>query len=319
LKEITIGKNDSGMRLDRFIYKAVPLLPTSLCQKYIRLKRIKVNEKPSDSRYRLREGDVLSLYINDEFFEAPSEENAYLKIPNPRLDIIYEDDNILLVDKKPGILVHPDKGEFQNTLIANIQAYLYLKGQWQPRKENSFVPSLCNRLDRNTGVIFIAAKNATALRIINDRIRNHEIDKYYLCIVHGVPSPPSGTLKGYIIKENDKNRVFVLSRPEKGAKSAVTEYRTITSKNNLSLLECRLLTGRTHQIRAQLSAAGHPLLGDIKYGAEKDAETFQALYSYKLVFNFKTPAGELEYLKNKAFCVPRVEFIEKYFSLKFLH
>lgn len=307
------------MRLDRFLDKAVPLLPASLCQKYIRLKRIKVNGKASGRDYRLREGDILSLYINDEFFETPSEENAYLKISNPRLDIIYEDDNILLVDKKPGLLVHSDSSEFQNTLIANIQAYLYQKGLWKPRDENSFAPSLCNRIDRNTGGIVIAAKNAAALRIINEKIRNHEIDKYYLCLVHGVPSPRSGTLKGYIFKDSVKKRVYVRTRPEKGAKTAVTEYRTIAVKDNISLLECRLLTGRTHQIRAQLSAAGHPLLGDGKYGTAKDAEPFQALYSYKLVFSFKTPAEELEYLRNKAFCVPKVGFVEKYFDSVFLH
>lgn len=316
---MTIGGNDSGQRLDRFLEKAIPLLPSSLCQKYIRLKRIKVNGKPSGREYRLREGDILSLYINDEFFETPCEENAYLKISSPKLDIIYEDDNIILVDKKPGVLVHADKAGFQNTLIANIQAYLYLNGKWRPKEENSFTPSLCNRIDRNTGGIVIAAKTASALRILNEKIKNRELDKYYLCIVHGIPSPPSGTLKGFIFKDTVKNRVYVRDRSEKGSKTAVTEYRTLASKKDLSLLECRLLTGRTHQIRAQLSDAGYPLLGDGKYGVSKDPERFQALYSYKLSFNFKTPAGELEYLRNKEFSVPEIEFVRKYFDYVFLH
>lgn len=319
MKELTIGKNDSGQRLDRFLDKAIPHLPASLCQKYIRLKRIKINGKSSKREYRLNEGDILSMYINDEFFDSPKKQSAYLKITNPKLDIIYEDDNIMLVNKQPGVLVHSDDDCFQNTLIASIQAYLYQKGSWKPVDENSFTPALCNRIDRNTGGIVIAAKNASALRIMNEKIKNHEVDKYYLCIVHGEPSPRSGMLKGYIFKDSVQNRVYVSQQSEKGSKTAATEYQTLASTGSLSLLECRLLTGRTHQIRAQLASAGYPLLGDGKYGTEKDNERFQALYSYKLVFSFITYSGELNYLKNKTFTVPRIDFVEKYFDSSILH
>ena len=194
MKEITIGKNDAGQRLDRFVGKAVPLLPESLLQKYIRLKRIKVNSKGAKRDTRLCEGDVLSLYINDEFFEKPREENSYLKVGTPKLTVVYEDENILLADKKPGVLCHSAGQWDYNTLIANIQAYLAQKGEWQPKAENSFAPALCNRIDRNTGGIVIAAKNAESLRILNDKIKDREIEKFYLCSVTGTPKPSSGRL-----------------------------------------------------------------------------------------------------------------------------
>ena len=186
MKELTVRRNDAGQRLDRFVGKAVPLLPETLLQKYIRIKRIKLNGKGAKRDTRLSEGDVLSLYINDEFFEKPREENAYLKVGKPRINIVYEDENIILADKKPGVLCHSAGAWDYNTLIANIQAYLAQKGEWDPRGENSFAPALCNRIDRNTGGIVIAAKNAEALRILNDKIRDREIEKYYLCAVHGL-------------------------------------------------------------------------------------------------------------------------------------
>ena len=317
MKELTVGKNDAGQRLDRFVGKAVPLLPESLLQKYIRLKCIKLNGKGSKRDTRLNEGDVLSLYINDEFFEKPTERNSYLKVGAPRLDIVYEDENILLADKKPGVLCH-SAGEWDyNTLIANIQAYAYQKGEWRPREENAFAPALCNRIDRNTGGIVIAAKNAEALRIINEKIKEREIEKYYLCVVRGRPKPAEGELRGYIFKDAAKNRVYVRRKPEPGAKEALTYYRTLASQGGLSLVECRLGTGRTHQIRAQMAAAGTPLLGDGKYGSDREnkklGEDGQLLCSYRLEFAFKTDAGALNYLNGRSFSVSRVDFAEKYF------
>jgi len=319
MKEIAIKQNDTGQRLDRFVGKAVPLLPESLLQKYIRLKRIKVNGKGSKRDTRLVLGDTIQLYINDEFFEKPKEENSYLKVSTPRLSIVYEDENILLADKKPGVLCHSAGKWDYNTLIANIQAYAYQKGEWRPREENSFSPALCNRIDRNTGGIVIAAKNAEALRILNDKIRDREIDKKYLCIVHGRPKPAEGRLEGYIFKDAKKNQVYVKDRPEPGAKTAVTDYKLIKSAGGLSLVECTLHTGRTHQIRAQMSHAGWPLLGDGKYGSERKNKSFgetegQALYSYKLRFDFPTDAGILNYLKGREFEVTDIDFVKKYFG-----
>ena len=319
MKEITIKPNDAGQRLDRFVGKAVPLLPESLLQKYIRLKRIKLNGKGTKRDTRLAVGDTLQLYINDEFFERPREENSYLKVGTPRLDIVYEDENILLADKKPGVLCHSAGVWDYNTLIANIQAYMAQKGEWRPREENSFAPALCNRIDRNTGGIVIAAKNAESLRILNEKIRDREIEKYYLCAVQGRPKPLTGRLENYLFKDAEKNQVYVRPRPEPGARTAVTEYRVLRSKGTLSLVECRLLTGRTHQIRVQMAHAGWPLLGDGKYGVEKINRSFgekgQALYSYRLEFAFTTDAGCLEYLRGREFRVKSVDFAEKYFGV----
>ena len=316
MKEFTITQNDAGQRLDRFLSKAVPLLPESLMQKYIRLKRIKLGGKRVERNTRLNVGDVLQLYINDEFFETPKAENAYLTVSAPKLNIVYEDENILLVDKKPGLAVHPHDGaEYGTTLIDHSQAYLYAKREWRPREENSFTPALCNRIDRNTGGIVIAAKNAEALRILNQKIKDREIDKRYLCIVHGTPKPPEGRLEGYLFKDAKENRVYITKKPQPGAKTAVTFYRTLQSKNGLSLVECELLTGRTHQIRAQMAAAGWPLLGDGKYGKldKRYDRKYQALYSYKLRFAFTTEAGILEYLNGKSFEVASVDFVQEYF------
>ena len=321
MKEITVKKNDANQRLDRFVGKAVPLLPESLLQKYIRLKRIKVNGKGAKRDTRLCEGDVLQLYINDEFFEAPKEENSFLKVSTPRLEIVYEDDNIILCDKKPGVLCHSAGKWDYNTLIANIQAYMYQKGEWRPKEENSFAPSLCNRIDRNTGGIVIAAKNAEALRIINEKIKRREIEKYYLAAVQGKPRPAEGKLENFLFKDAVKNQVYIKKTAEPGTKTAVTYYKTVCSKGNLSLVECRLGTGRTHQIRAQMAYAGYPLLGDGKYGSEKFNKNFdekgQALYSYKLIFDFAEDAGILNYLKGREFKVKSVDFAEKYFDVKF--
>jgi len=320
MKEFNITKNDAGQRLDRFVSKTVPLLPDSLLQKYIRLKRIKVNSRGSKRDYRLALGDVVYLYINDEFFEKPSEKNSFLKIGTPLLNIVYEDENIILCDKRPGVLCHSSGAWDYNTLVSNIQAYAYQKGEWKPREENSFAPALCNRIDRNTGGIVIAAKNAEALRVLNQKIKDREIEKKYLCIVSGRPKPPEGRLEGFIFKDAKKNRVYVKNKSEAGAKTAVMEYKTLDTRGALSLLECTLLTGRTHQIRAQMSHAGHPLLGDGKYGARAQGgdfeEAHQALYSYKLKFTFETDASCLEYLKNRSFEVENVEFRNRYFGEK---
>ena len=322
MKELEIKANDAGQRLDRFVGKAVPLLPESLLQKYIRLKRVKINGKGAKRDMRLNAGDLVQLYINDEFFEKPREDNAWLKVGAPKLTIVYEDENVLLCDKKPGVLCHSAGVWDYNTLIAHVQAYLAQKGEWRPKEENAFAPALCNRIDRNTGGIVIAAKNAEALRILNDKIRDREIDKLYLCAVQGRPKPSAGRLENYLFKDAKKNQVFVKSRPEPGAKTAVTEYRTLCSKGALSLVECRLLTGRTHQIRVQMAHSGTPLLGDGKYGSERFNKGFdekgQALYSYKLRFDFPTDAGLLNYLRGREFRVEKIDFVEKYFGIETL-
>ena len=225
-------------------------------------------------------------------------------------------DNLLLVDKRPGLAVHPHDGaEYGRTLIDHIQSYLYQKREWRPREENAFTPALCNRIDRNTGGIVIAAKTAEALRVMNQKIKDRELDKRYLAIVEGTPRPQKGSLKGYLFKDAKQNRVFVTDTPQPGAKTCQTNYITLASRNGLSLVECELITGRTHQIRAQFAHAGHPLLGDGKYGKldKRYDRNYQALYSYKLTFCFTTDAGALEYLNGKSFQVKAVDFVQEYF------
>ena len=318
MREFTIGKNDAGQRLDRFVARNLPLLPPALLQKYIRLKRIKVNGKGSKRDTRLCVGDILQLYINDEFFDKPTEENLLLSVFRPQLNLVYEDENLLLVDKRPGMVVHADETEKVNTLINHIQAYLYQKKEWNPKWENAFAPALCNRIDRNTGGIVIAAKNAETLRIINEKIKNHELEKSYLCVTVGRPRPAEGRVEGFLRKDEAKKEVTFFDHPIPGGKTAVTLYRTLESRGELSLVECRLLTGRTHQIRVSMAHLGCPLLGDGKYGRgdvnRRYGETRQALYSYKLRFAFSSPAGLLDYLQNRTFCVEAVPFRDKYFS-----
>lgn len=317
MKEFIITKNDATLRLDKFIQKNCPTLPTSLMFKYIRTKKIKVNSKRAEISTRLCEGDIVTAYINDEFFTEVKPKYDFLSA-SKNIDIVYEDQNILLANKKQGLLVHPDKNEYGDTLIARIQHYLYDKGEYDPKAENSFRPALANRIDRNTGGIVIAAKNAEALRILCDKIKYREIDKRYLTIVHGVPKQKSAVLEGFLEKNEDKNKVYLLKNKTENARTIKTKYTVLQSKNNLSLLEIELLTGRTHQIRAHMSSIGHPLLGDGKYGKLKDDKKLgfnkQALYSYKLTFDFKTDAGILNYLNGKTFNVNEVWFAEQLFG-----
>ena len=311
MREIVIGKNDAGQRLDKFLTKALDL-PKSLLYKSVRTKKIKVNRKRAEISQVLAEGDTLQCFLAPEFFAkldgvTGAPEVSFGNIV-PKLDIVYEDENILLLDKPEGVSVHEDEDSKINTLIVHIQAYLYQKGEYDPSAEQSFAPALANRIDRNTGGIVIAAKNAEALRILNEKIRDRELDKRYLALIHGVPREKSAVLRGYLLKDSKTNTVKVYDKnPPREAKSIITKYTVLASKDEKSLIEVELLTGRTHQIRAHMAHVGHPLVGDGKYGVNKSDRELgfrhQALYSYKLKFSFKTDAGILEYLKDREFSV----------------
>lgn len=316
LRAYTIGKNDEGQRLDRFLAKAIPMLPGSLAQKYMRLKRIKVNGVRAARDLRLNEGDTVECYINDEFFDASDARDRYRAITTPKLRIVYEDANILLLDKPSGLLCHAGAGG-GTTLIDHLLAYLYQKREWRPQDENAFAPALCNRIDRNTSGLVIAAKNAEALRVLNEKIQAREISKAYLCVCLGCPSPAEGCIECFLRKDERENKMRVYRHAVPDGRSAVTRYRTLETRDGLSLIEAELLTGRTHQIRASFADIGFPLLGDGKYGVgevnRSYGETAQLLCSYRLRFDFPTDAGVLCYLRGREFFADTPPFLEKYF------
>ncbi len=315
MKTVTVGKNDAGQRIDKFLTKTFPCLPVSMMYKYIRQKDIKLCGKRCHIADRIQEGDVITIYAPDEFLE-PATSKYEFQYAGTKLDIVYEDEHVLLLNKPVGLLVHPDEHEFRDTLIYRVQRYLYEKGAYLPDNEQSFVPSLVNRIDRNTCGIVIAAKTAVALRILNEKLRKREIEKYYLCIVHGKMEKQEDTLHGYLEKNEAQNRVYISERPTRGTQTIATRYRVLAERNGLSLLEIELLTGRTHQIRAHLASIGHPLLGDGKYGtnALNKGTGFdkQALCSYRLKFAFTDDAGELAYLNGKEFKLDSVWFADEF-------
>ncbi len=314
MKSFTITQSDAGTRVDRFIQKTFEKLPKSLMYKEIRKKNIKVNKKRCTPEQVLREGDLLELYLKDDVLEEKEKHYDFLKASTD-LDIIYEDENILLINKKVGVLCHPDGRDYIDNIVARVKRYLYEKGEWEP-DNSAFTPSLANRIDRNTGGIVIACKNSLALKEINAKIKSREIKKFYLCAVHGKPEPESATITAYLSKNESTNTVTVSDEPLEGYKEIVTKYTVLDTIGDASLVEVELLTGRTHQIRAHMAHIGHPLFGDGKYGKEKGRYR-QALYSYKLTFAFEGESA-LSYLSGKTFEAEDVELIKDFRERKFV-
>lgn len=317
MKTIQVNANDAGQRLDKLLQKTFRHLPTSLLYKGIRTKHIKLNGKRCDISTRVQEGNVITLYLKDEVLTETAAAPDFMTA-GKELRILYEDEHLLLADKPAGLLVHPDQQEYRDTLILRIQRYLYEKGEYNPEKENSFTPALVNRIDRNTCGIVIAAKTAAALRILNEKLKKREIHKYYLCLVHGVFQKKSDILEGYLEKNEQQNRVYISKTAKNGARSISTRYMVLAENEKYSLLEIELLTGRTHQIRAHLASIGHPLLGDGKYGTNAlnkgTGFSKQALCSYRLQFDFKSPASELEYLNGREFSIKEVPFANAFYA-----
>ena len=316
MKSIQVDKSWDGRRLTRFLQKAMPSATMGQIRRFLRLGRVKVDGKRADEETVLHESAVVDMYVEDEFFaEAERADPFYSKI-RPKLTILYEDEQVMLLDKRAGLVCHPDEGEKVHTLLTYAQAYLYQKDEWNPKTD--FAPALCNRIDRFTAGIVILAKTQEALRAMDAKIRTHEVQKYYLCIVHGRMKYPEGTLRHWLTKKPEQKKVTVLRKNEPGSKEAVTYYQVIDERDGLTLCECLLGTGRTHQIRAQFAAIGHPLLGDNQYGQAKLNEktgrvSGQALCAYRLIFDFEGDAGCLNGLNGLTVQVKDVPFVREYF------
>ncbi len=316
MRTVTVGRNSAGQRIDRFLQKTFPALSQGIICRLIRKKDIKVGGKRTEPAYKLCEGDVVTVYAPDELLAEKTAERGFMDAPDA-LSVIYEDENILLADKEPGLLVHEDDGGSADTLINRIKKYLAGKGEYTPEDEQCFAPALCNRIDRNTGGIVIAAKNAESLRILNQKIRDRELTKLYLCAVQGVPEPREAELRAYLFKDSSENKVIISDRKTPENRTIVTKYRVLdVNAGGDSLLEVDLITGRTHQIRAHMAYIGHPLLGDGKYGSNRvnkeKGYKYQALYSYKLKFRFTTDAGILAYLDGREFEAKNIWFLDRF-------
>ena len=316
MKTIVIDSTWDGRRLTRFLQKTLPAAPMGQIAKFLRLGRVKVEGKKGREDTVLAIGQQVELFVEDEWFTAPEREDPFYAKIRPKLTILYEDEHVMLLDKRPGLICHPDEGEKVHTLLTYAQAYLYQKGEWKPGK--GFAPALCNRIDRFTGGVVILAKDAEALRIMDEKIRGHEVEKYYLCAVHGKMKYPEGTLRHFLSKKPEQKKVSVSNRNEPGSKECITYYRAVDEVNGLTLCECLLGTGRTHQIRAQFAHIGHPLLGDNQYGKAQLNEKYgrvsgQALCAYRLIFAFETDAGCLSGLNGLCVQVRDVPFVREYF------
>ncbi len=305
MKEILIDRNEHNQRLDRFLKKYMPNSSLGFLYKMLRKKNIKLNGNKAKPEDIIKEGDIIQLYFSDEtidkFTAKPKEISKAREI-----NIIYEDNNIVLINKPKGMLSHGTGKEHENNVVDNLISYLYEKKEYIPRLEKTFTPSICNRLDRNTSGLIIGAKNFAALKLVNEAIREGHIKKYYKTLVKGKISKEE-ELKGFLIKDEEKNKVQITNKNIEGAKEINTIIKPIYNNDRYSLIEIDLITGRTHQIRAHLASIGHPVIGDLKYGdistnknfKEEFNLTSQYLHAYKIVFNGLSE--ELAYLNNREF------------------
>lgn len=308
MKEIIIDKNESDQRLDRFLKKYLGNATQGFIYKMIRKKNIKVNGKKVNPEDNIVEGDIIQLYLSDEtiekFLTVKGEIRSKL-VPN----IIYEDENIILINKGSGVLSHGAGGEFEDNIVDSMISYLIEKGDYVPRIEKTFTPSICNRLDRNTSGLIIGAKNYQSLKDMNKAIKSNLIGKFYKTIVSGKVSKDFKA-EAFLDKDEDRNMVQISDEENEGAKKIETHIRVLKKTNDYSLLEIKLVTGRTHQIRSHLESLGYPVIGDRKYGDASVNKYFnnmykldnQWLHGYRIEFSGLD--GSLEYLNGKCFEAP---------------
>jgi len=300
MQTFVVNKDSQGYRLDKFIKKHFPSIPLTTIYKMIRTKKIKVNKKKVDIAYKLIIDDNIDIFLPN--FNTPEKEQNYsFKKAKDEFSIVYEDKNIICVNKPIGVVVQDDERKTFDTLNNRLLKYLFAKGEYDPDTNTTYIPSFVHRLDRNTPGLILAAKNVESSRILSDKIKKHEIEKYYLCKVYGLMQTRHGTLVDYLTKDSKNNIVKVSNKPlNQNSKQIITEYKVLSNDKNTSLLEIHLITGKTHQIRAHMNFINHPLVGEKKYTNVTSIDNvYQNLIAYKIIFNFQTNAGILQYLNKK--------------------
>lgn len=316
MKNFVAGPNEEGVRLSRFVEGVTHNMPKSLLYKAFRNKRVKVNGKKQDPDYRIRQGDLLELYINDEFFPAQPQK-APPKKRQPKVQVIWEDENIAILYKPTHLLCHSDRTGDPN-LVDAFRAYLEEKGEYDPHAPSRFAPAICNRLDRGTEGLVIAAKNYPSLRDMNAIIQQDLLNKTYLTITFGFP--PEGRHTAYLWHNEKTNKVTVRKRPAEGYKEILTQVKIEEKKGPFALCRIGLITGRTHQIRAHLAYLNAPVLGDIKYGNrtinEKLKQRTQNLCAVKIAFKEIPQENTLHYLTGQVFKLPSPAILEKFHQLE---
>lgn len=310
MKEFIIRENDADQRVDKFILKAMKTMPKSLMYKYIRNKKIKVNRKRCEISQRLQVGDTVQCYIPEEFY-TDVKDLHFLQV-SVELDVRYEDANIVILNKPKGLRAHSDTQEIQDNLVDRLLHYLYNKGEYDPSQEQSFTPALCHRIDRNTQGLVIAAKTAKALRCMNTRIAQREVEKRYVCIVEGHMEQTQAHVVLYHQKQ-EGNIARISEEPKEGYQRMESSYHVLRQSSDYALVEVQLHTGKSHQIRAMMAWLHHPLLGDVKYGAHKTRQKdYQALCAYYLAFHFRTADGCLDELNGSVFQLEQCDVIRHY-------
>ena len=316
MRQFTAGDNENGVRLSRFVESVTQNLPRSLLYKSFRNKRIKVNGKRGEPDTRLCTGDLIELYLNDEFFPVRPAQPKPAARRQPPVTVIYEDDRIAVLYKPAHLLCHSDRTGDAN-LVDAFAAQLQAQGKYDPRAENRFAPAICNRLDRGTEGLVVAAKSYAALRDMNEIIRQDWMKKEYLTITVG--APPQGRHIAWLQHSEKGNKVRIHARESEGYKKIITDVTVIRQEGPFALCRIGLVTGRTHQIRAHLAYLGHPVLGDIKYGNRKMNERTglktQALCAQRLTFGRIPEENTLHDLSGRVIKLENPQIIRQFEQL----
>ena len=306
MKLITVHKQEEGQRLVKLLGAYLKEAPNSFFYKMLRKKNITLNGKKADGTEKLKCGDEIRLFLSDETYEKfAGKVQPKEKFPMAKLNIVYEDSNVIFINKPAGMLSQKSVPS-DVSLNEYLLGYLEKSGQWKQEESKAFRPSVCNRLDRNTSGMVICGKSMAGLQQMAALLKDRSLHKYYLCLVKGVMTE-SQHLEGYLLKDENSNQVKIFQKETEGAAHIITEYEPLYTDGEVTLLKVTLVTGKSHQIRAHLSSIGHPIIGDPKYGERKVNAFFrethgiknQMLHAWKLTF--PELAEPLDNLSEKSF------------------